>query len=90
VAHRKEAAAVLMIDRVSVGAQHVLPYHVNAAEMVDLLSLEDVDSVPKPEAIFCVTICRLNATVVRKINNLTFVPSPQETSQASQYMEGHR
>lgn len=53
-----------MIDRVSVGAQHVLPYHVNVAEMVHFLSLEGVDSVPKPEAIFCVTIFRLNVTVV--------------------------
>lgn len=53
-----------MIVRVSVGAQHVLPYHVNVAETVDILSLEDVDSVLKPGAIFCVTICRLNVTIV--------------------------
>ena len=64
VAHRKGAAAVLIIDRVSVGVQYVIPYRVNVAEMVEFLSLEGVYSVPKPEAIICVVLCRLNVTIV--------------------------
>ena len=66
VVHRKGACAVLMIDRVSVGVQHVHPYHVNVAGIVEFLSLEDVDSVPKPEAIICMVLCRSNVTVVQK------------------------